>query len=37
MSLGMELSPEVAAKVPELVAMTISELRLLGIEAKGRA
>jgi hydrogenase maturation protease len=37
MSLGMELSPEVVAKVPELVAMTIAELRLLGIEAKARA
>ena len=37
MSLGMELSPEVAAKVPELVAMTIAELRLLGIDAKARA
>ena len=36
MSLGMELSPEVAAKVPELVAMTIAELSLLGIEAKAR-
>lgn len=37
MSLGMELSPEVAAKVPELVAMTLAELRLLGIDAKARA
>ena len=37
MSLGMELSPEVAARVPELVAMTLAELRLFGIEAKARS
>jgi hydrogenase maturation protease len=37
MALGMELSPAVAAKLPELLAMTLTELRLLGIEAKGRA
>jgi hydrogenase maturation protease len=37
MSLGMELSPEVVARVPELLAMTLTELRLLGIEAKVRA
>ena len=36
MSLGMELSPEVAARVPELIEMTLAELRLLGIEAKAR-
>jgi hydrogenase maturation protease len=34
MSLGMELSPEVAARLPELLDMTLAELRLLGIEAK---
>jgi hydrogenase maturation protease len=37
MALGLELSPEVAARVPELVNMTLLELSLLGIEAKGRA
>ncbi|NTV68838.1 MAG: HyaD/HybD family hydrogenase maturation endopeptidase [Azonexaceae bacterium] len=37
MSLGMELSPEVAARVPELIAMTLAELRLLGIEARARS
>jgi hydrogenase maturation protease len=37
MSLGMELSPEVAARLSELVNMTLVELSLLGIEAKGRA
>ncbi len=37
MNLGMELSPEVAARLPELLAMTLNELRLLGIEAKERA
>ncbi|MDP2880110.1 MAG: HyaD/HybD family hydrogenase maturation endopeptidase [Azonexus sp.] len=36
MTLGMELSPEVAARLPELLAMTLTELRLLGIEAKVR-
>ncbi|UCV28288.1 HyaD/HybD family hydrogenase maturation endopeptidase [Ferribacterium limneticum] len=36
MSLGMKLSPEVAARVPELIEMTLAELRLLGIEAKAR-
>ncbi|MDP3538419.1 MAG: HyaD/HybD family hydrogenase maturation endopeptidase [Azonexus sp.] len=36
MSLGMELSPEVAARLPELLEMTLAELRLLGIEAKAR-
>jgi hydrogenase maturation protease len=37
MSLGMELSPEVAARVPELIEMTLAELRLLGIDAKVRS
>lgn len=37
MSLGMELSPEVAERLPELLAMTLAELRLLGIEAERRA
>ena len=36
MSLGMELSPEVAAKIPELVAMTLAELAALGIAAEVR-
>jgi len=36
MSLGMELSPEVEARVPELVAMTLSELAVLGIRAEAR-
>lgn len=37
MSLGMELSPEVAARVPDLIEMTLAELRRLGIEAKARS
>src|SRR5574343_933317 len=37
MALGMDLSPEVAARVPELVAMTLAELRQLGIAPKARA
>ncbi len=37
MALGMELSPEVAERVPELLAMTLAELKLLGIEAERRA
>lgn len=37
MALGLELSPEVAARLPELLAMTLVELRLLGIEARGGA
>ena len=36
MSLGMELSPEVAAQVPQLVAMTLAELAALGIQAEAR-
>jgi hydrogenase maturation protease len=36
MSLGMELSLEVEARVPELVAMTLSELAVLGIRAEAR-
>ena len=36
MSLGMELSPEVAAQVPQLVAMTLTELAALGIRAEAR-
>lgn len=30
MELGMELSPEVAARLPELLAMTVAELRRCG-------
>lgn len=37
MALGMELSPEVAARVPELVAMALAELTKLGITAEARA
>ncbi|PKO39869.1 MAG: HyaD/HybD family hydrogenase maturation endopeptidase [Betaproteobacteria bacterium HGW-Betaproteobacteria-6] len=37
MALGMELSPEVAARVPELVAMALAELTQLGITAEARA
>ena len=36
MSLGMELSPAVAAQVPQLVAMTLAELAALGIQAEAR-
>ena len=36
MSLGMELTPEVAARVPELLAMTLTELQALGITAEAR-
>ena len=36
MSLGMELSPAVAAQVPQLVAMTLAELAALGIRAEAR-
>ena len=36
MTLGMDLSPAVAARLPELLEMTLTELRLLGIEAKVR-
>ncbi len=31
MELGMELSPEVAARLPELLAMTVAELRRFGV------
>jgi hydrogenase maturation protease len=37
MALGLELSPEVAVKVPDLLAMTLAELQLLGVDAKRRA
>lgn len=37
MDLGMELSPAVAAKVPELVAMVVAELRRLGLTVAERA
>lgn len=36
MSLGMELSPEVAARVPELLATTLAELAALGITVEAR-
>lgn len=36
MSLGMELSPEVEARVPDLLAMTLAELAALGIKAEAR-
>ena len=34
MQLGMELSPEVAAKLPELVDMVVGELRKLGLDVR---
>lgn len=37
MSLGMELSPEVEARIPELLAMTLTELAALGIVAEVRS
>mgnify|MGYP002776253659 FL=1 len=37
MSLGMELTPEVAARVPELLATTIAELKVLGITVEARS
>ncbi len=37
MSLGMELSPAVAGKLPELVAMTVGELRGLGLNVEEKA
>jgi hydrogenase maturation protease len=37
MDLGMELSPAVAAKVPELVGMVVAELRRLGVTVAERA
>ncbi len=36
MELGMELTPAVAARVDELLAMTVAELRAIGIEAEQR-
>lgn len=37
MALGLDLSPEVAAKVTDLLEMTLAELQLLGVDAKRRA
>ena len=37
MGLGLELSPAVAARLPELVAMTLAELDALGLTAEARA
>jgi hydrogenase maturation protease len=36
MELGMELTPAVAARMDELLAMTLAELRAIGIEAEPR-
>ena len=36
MELGMELTPTVATRVPELVAMAIAELRSLGLDVRER-
>jgi hydrogenase maturation protease len=36
MELGMELTPAVAARVDELLEMTLGELRAIGIEAEPR-
>lgn len=36
MALGMELTPEVAARVPELLATTIAELKALGVSVEAR-
>lgn len=36
MSLGMELSPEVEARIPDLLAMTLAELAALGVKAEAR-
>ena len=36
LELGMELTPAVAARVDELLAMTVAELRAIGIEAEQR-
>lgn len=36
MELGMDLSPAVAARVDELLAMTLAELRAIGITAEPR-
>lgn len=37
MSLGMDLTPEVAARVPELLATTIAELKALGVMVEVRS
>jgi hydrogenase maturation protease len=37
METGMELTPGVEAKVPELVAMTVAELRDLGLKVEEKA
>lgn len=37
MELGMELSPEVAARMPELLAMTVAELRRFGASVEESA
>ena len=36
MELGMDLTPAVAARVDDLLAMTVAELRAIGIEAEPR-
>jgi hydrogenase maturation protease len=37
MALGMELSPAVAARLPELLALTVDELRARGLTITERA
>ena len=37
MELGMELTPVVAARVPELLAMTVAELQSLGLDVRERS
>jgi len=37
LALGMELSPAVAARLPELVALTLTELRARGVTIEERA
>ncbi len=37
LELGMELTPPVATRLPELLAMTVAELRGLGIDVRERA
>ncbi|MGE5471932.1 MAG: HyaD/HybD family hydrogenase maturation endopeptidase [Bacteroidota bacterium] len=37
METGMELTPEVAARLPELLEMTLAELRTLGFSPEARA
>jgi hydrogenase maturation protease len=34
---NLELTPEVAARVPELLAMTVAELRRIGVDVQERA